>query len=116
MSLKQRFDLVLKVVVHPGSQPVLQRGLDALKADLPALSFSPAREAQGLEDCLECIGSAVVDEEQKALILSKWDNDWDESEERGGLEYYWAYAFNTKMFAPELYYLELEFRPVRSRT
>lgn len=111
MSSIQHFDLILKAVVHPDEPAACMRAVEAMKEAVPDLSFSPFREADALEDCAEAIGSAIVDQTQKECVLSKWDNDWDESEERDGTTYYWAYAFNTKMFCPELYYLELEFRP-----
>lgn len=112
MSSTLRFNLTLRAVVSTRDEELAQSVIARLRKDVPQLSCSPFREETSLENCLEFMGSAEVTSEQKERILARWDNDWDSEEERNGTENYWAYAFNTKMFDPLLYYLELELRPL----
>lgn len=114
MSSTQRFDLIVKAVFHTMDEKTAAQALEKLRKDVPSLSCTPFREEPSLEDCLEVLGTATVDEQTKEKVLSTWDNDWDSNEDRDGSEQYWAYAFNTKMFDPILYYLELEFRPLHA--
>lgn len=116
MSSTRSFDLVMKAVVHTADEQTALAVQELLSNDVGGLSCSPLRESQSLNDCFEFMATAVVSESVKDAVLAKWDNDWDEDEERNGTEIYWAYAFNTKMAYPDLYYLELEFRPIHSRS
>ncbi len=75
----------------------------------PNLSFSPCREQDSLNDAIEFRVSGEADAAQKEALIEKLNNDWDKDEDD---EFYWAYGFNTKMFDPKVYYLELEFTPI----
>lgn len=87
--------------------------MEEIKAKLlalcPDLSFSPSREQPSLNDCLEVYASARIDESQKSMLLETLDSDWDEDE-----DLYWAYGFNTRPFDSRVYYLQLEFTPLKS--
>lgn len=98
--------VLLQVVVSSLKEEDVKTVQDELKELVPELSFSPAREQASLENCLEFMATGDVTKEQKQLLIDKLDNDWDISEDG---DFYSAYAFNTKMFSPLVYYLQMEF-------
>lgn len=73
------------------------------------LNFSPIREQPELNECLEFRATAKVTDEQKQILIDNLDNDWEEADGA-----YWAYGFNTKMFNSTVYYLYMEFTPIKA--
>lgn len=72
----------------------------------PDLSFSPCRAEPSLDGCIEFYGTGPCDEKMKETLLSSLNNDWDHDEDD---ELFWAYGFNTRMFSPIVYYMNLDF-------
>lgn len=104
MSLKQPFSLSMLVVLHSLDEVDVIEVQGELQQRIPGITFSPAREQPSLEGCLEFHASAKVSVALKDELTRTLDNDFDSDE---GM--YWAYGFNTKMFDPRVYYLQLEF-------
>lgn len=98
--------MVVRLVVNTDRDAVVEAVEAKMKADCPSLSFSPAIPVEELDQCLEARGTATVTSAVKAAILSRWNDDWDVSEDE---DCYSAYGYNTKMFDPQVYYLELMF-------
>lgn len=109
MSLTNMYNVLLQVVVHTNSEEVIQSIQDRLSSICPTFSYSPVREQPSLNDCLEFMATGVVDETMRQVLIDTLDNDWDKVEDEDS---YWAYGFNTKPFAPDIYYLVLDFDPI----
>jgi hypothetical protein len=97
--------LIRAVVASLNSEDV-KTVQDLLKSFVPDLSFSPEREVEELEACVEFRATGTVTKEQKEEMIAKIDDDWDMDEDETE---YWAYGFNTKMITPLLYYIQLDF-------
>lgn len=105
-----RFNLIAQVVVTAKSEEEAAPVVQELRDMLPDASISPMREQESLNDAIEFYLSAVVNEAQKEQLLNTLNNDWDEDD---GL--YWAYGFNTKMWNPQVYYLQLDFTKLKQQ-
>lgn len=112
MSSIQPYSLMMQVVVQTTDEAIGNQVRKELLALAPGLSFSPWREQDSLNGCLECMATGTVTEEERELLLKTLDNDWDQDEKD---DLYWAYGFNTKMFDPNVYYLQLEFQKRRPK-
>lgn len=113
MSSIQHYNVMMQVVVQSAEESAaleVQKELEALGG---RWSFSPVREQDSLNDCLEFMATAAVSEEERDLLIRRLNNDWDRDEKD---DLYWAYGFNTRMFDPNVYYLQMEFQPVHNRS
>lgn len=100
------YKLMLRVVVQTKKEEQIAEVQQELRKLVPTLSFSPFREEQSLDGCLEFYSTGTVEKAERKRLVDTLDNDWDYDEED---DIYWAYGFNTKMFDPRVYYLEMEF-------
>ncbi len=101
---------MLQVVVHTTSEDEVHKVQDQLSSICPLLSYSPVREQPSLNDCMEFMATGMVDEAMRTHLIETLDNDWDKAEDEDS---YWAYGFNTKAFAPLVYYMSMEFAPIK---
>ncbi len=110
MSSTTVYNTILQVVVHTNSPEEVLEVQDNLLSICDALSFSPVREQPSLNDCMEFMATGVVDEAMRKHLIATLDNDWDQVEDEDS---YWAYGFNTKPFMSHIYYMLLEFEPIK---
>ena len=110
MSSNTEYRVLLQVVVQAKEESMAVDVQKELSALVPGFSYSPIREQESLNDCLEFMATGEVDEAGRQLLIKTLDRGWDVDEDE---DLYWAYGFNTKMFNPNVYYLQLEFTPMR---
>ncbi len=106
MSSQTPINVLIQLVVSPEDERIMERVQKDLLTFCPGLSFSPDREAPGLNDCLECRATGTMDEAQKERLIEETNRSWDENEERTVFE---AYGFNSRFFDKNIYYMEMEF-------
>ena len=104
------YKVLMNVVISSLNEAQARRVQKELLEIDPDLSFSPCREQESLNEAIEFRVSGQADEEQKEALIHRLNSAWDKDEDD---EFYWAYGFNTKMFDPKVYYLELEFMPIK---
>lgn len=107
MSLPKPNDMVnvrLYVVVDSEDEAIVKQVQDDLKARCPQLGFSPAREQESLNHSVEFFGTARISKEAYDELYRTLNNDWDGEEDDCS-----AYGYNTKMFNPHVYYLQMEY-------
>lgn len=112
MSSNKMYKVLLQVVVNSLNEETAKAVQQELSEMLPQFSYSPLREQPSLVDCLEFMASAEVNEAQREMLIQTLDRGWDVDEEE---DLYWAYGFNTKPFDPLIYYLQLEFTPIKNQ-
>lgn len=96
----------MQVVIGSMSEEEAHAVQQELLKFCPDLSFSPVREQPSLNNAIEFYATGTCTQEEKEKMLSTLDNDFDCDEEN---HLYYAYSFNTKMWDPRVYYLQLEF-------
>lgn len=104
MDSNKMYDVRMLVVVSTSEESVCREVQQELLEFCPNLSFSPIREQQSLNNALEFHATGTCTAQEKEAMLGKLDNDFDEED---GL--YYAYSFNTKMWDPRVYYIQMEF-------
>lgn len=82
-------------VVNDVKKTIFDRGF--------SFSFSPSREQPSLADCLDFFGTADLNEKEIDDLLDYLNNDWDGQKDDCS-----AYGFNTKMFHPDVYYIQFQ--------
>ncbi len=102
--MKQIHDVVIFCAVHSTNEEDAARIQAFMKSIDPELGFSPCRESESLNDCLEFRGAGPCTPAQKEELLARCDDDWDEDDGT-----WWAYGFNTTMFDDQVYYLQFDF-------
>ncbi|MBF0578574.1 hypothetical protein IM774_01985 [Erysipelotrichaceae bacterium RD49] len=112
MSSIPQFSVSLHVVVSSLDENTVQVVQDQLKTFIPEFSFSPMREQSSLQDCIEFYASAQISADQRQLLIDSLDNDWDKDEDD---DMFWAYGFNTRMFNPLVYYMQLDFQKLSAK-
>ncbi len=112
MSSTPQFNVTLHVVVSSLDEDTVHVVQDQLKTFVADFSFSPLREQPSLQDCIEFYASAQIDAKQRQLLIDSLDNDWDQDEKE---DEFWAYGFNTKMFNPLVYYMQMDFQKLTTK-
>lgn len=93
----------LYVVIDKENQTIEQAVKDSLKNIQSSFSFSPSRQQASLNGCLEFYATGNASEDEIQKMLDVLNNDWDGDDSECS-----AYGFNTKMFHPNVYYLQFE--------
>lgn len=93
----------LHVVVSSEDPAVIESVKEHLLRIFPGFSCSPAREQASLNNCSEFYATASCTPEEARRLYETLNNDFDGEEDDCS-----AYGFNTKMFDPDVYYLQME--------
>ena len=91
-------------VVVEGDEIASQNVKESIHKIEEKFSFSPTREQPSLQRCVEFYASADLQQEEIKALKEQLNNDWEGEEDDCC-----AYGFNTKMFHPDVYYLQIEY-------
>ncbi|MCF0106351.1 MAG: hypothetical protein HUJ53_06275 [Holdemanella sp.] len=93
----------LYVVVDQESEELVDEVKRTISDKGFKISFSPCREQPTLAGCFEFYGTAEMNDEEIDKLLAYLNNDWD-----GDRDNCSSYGFNTKMFHPNVYYIQFQ--------
>ncbi len=91
----------LYIVVNSMDDSIIQDVQQALQALIPNVGYSPYRNQESLNDCVEFYASFEADQDDFEALIPKLNEFWN-------MDTPWEdYGFNTKMFHPNVYYLQV---------
>ena len=93
----------LHVVVQGNEETAEQMKVKLSKLQ-DKLSYSPSREQPSLFNCYEFFCTAELEQSEIDTLKAQLNNDWEGEEDDCS-----AYGFNTKMYDPDMYYIQLQY-------